>query len=70
MANLTSRTMRQMTNKTTDMIDDATDMAEEYIDDARDWLEDNYGKALGGLALVTVAGFLGYFFFKNRNERD
>jgi len=29
------------------------------------WLQDNYGKALGGAAVVIGAGILGYFIGKN-----
>lgn len=46
--------------KSSDFIDDASDLAGEYLDQSTKWMKKNYGKALGGAALVACVGVLGY----------
>ena len=64
----TIKDAREALERTGDLVDDAKDLAVEYYDNSREWLKDNYGKALGGVAVIAAAGLIGYFIGKKSIE--
>ncbi|OFZ51555.1 MAG: hypothetical protein A2428_04330 [Bdellovibrionales bacterium RIFOXYC1_FULL_54_43] len=44
-----------------DAVEDVSRMATDLYEDSSKWLRKNYGKTLGGAALIAAAGIIGYF---------
>ncbi|OFZ17900.1 MAG: hypothetical protein A2X94_12725 [Bdellovibrionales bacterium GWB1_55_8] len=63
-------TFEEAKSKLNRNFDDVSHMATDLYDRSSVWLQDNYGKAIGGAAVVIGAGILGYFIGRNSNKTD
>ncbi len=60
-----THSVRDASVKAREFADTISDKATEYYHEAGDWLGENYGKVLGGTAIVAGVGMIGYYLFRS-----
>ena len=56
-------------NKASQMMEKATDTANEYMSEANSWVQENYGKTLGVVGVLTVVGLAGFLIGRSANKK-
>lgn len=60
----------ELRERTSSIAEDVENKMKIYFDEATDWLQQNYGKTLMAVGLLTAAGLTGYFIARGQREQN